>query len=247
MSVEKKKKKANKRKVLIYLSLLLIILGIVAGVGLKSSYFLISNIEVKGESIVTKEEVQVLSDLKDKNIFLINKDKVSELVKSNPYIENVNISRKLPSTVVIDVKEKKIGAIIKMKEGYVNIDEFGKMVQVVSKFPGGNLPELINTGVDKYTPNQNVFKKQEQINAFNKCSNAIASSKECTVFKKIDMTSPYDIKLYTQNETVISIGSVNNIEYKLGYAISILNSSQVKNQKGEIKILDSGSATFKKI
>ncbi|MEF9952666.1 MAG: cell division protein FtsQ/DivIB, partial [Clostridium sp.] len=150
-------------------------------------------------------------------------------------------------TIVIDVKEKKIGAIIKIKEGYVNIDEFGKMVQVVSKFPKGNLPELINTNVDKYTPSQNVFKKQDQINAFNKCVGVIASSKEASVFKKIDMTNPYDIKLYTQNETVVSIGSTNNIEYKLGYAISILKEPQVKNQKGEVKILDNGTATFKKI
>ncbi|MEG0370786.1 MAG: FtsQ-type POTRA domain-containing protein [Clostridium sp.] len=246
MSIAKKKIKANKRKVLVNLSLLFIILGVVAGVSLKSSYFLIKNIEVKNNNVISKEEIQVLSKLKDKNIFLLNKESTISDIKTNPYIGNAQISRKLPSTIVIDVSEKKIGAAIKLQEGYVNIDENGKMVQIVSKFPEGKLPILINVPVTGYVANGSVFKKEEQVNALRECVKVLSKGEINSMFSSLDVSDPFNVIFISPKGNIVNIGSVNNIEYKIGYAISILNSDEVKNQTGEIKILDNGRATFKK-
>ena len=246
MGKGKKVKKAYKRKILINLSILIIILGIVAGIGLKSSYFLIQKVEVTNNKIVTKEEIEILSKLKGKNIFLLNKENSINNIKTNPYIESVEIKRNFPSKVSVKVNEKKIGAFIKLNEGYVNIDDEGKMVQIVSESLEGKVPILKNIPINKYTPNEYVYNKVEQQEALKACLKLL-DLKECHgVFKELDISDPYNIKLTSSTEVEFNVGSKVNIDYKISYALSILNSNDIKNQKGYVKVLDDGTATFKK-
>lgn len=242
----KKAKKAYKRKILINLSILIIILGIVAGIGLKSSYFLIQNVEVKNNKIVTKEEVEVLSKLKGKNIFLLSKESIINNIKTNPYIESVEIKRNFPSKVSVKINEKKIGAFIKLNEGYVNVDNDGKMVQIVSEPLEGKVPELKSIPVNKYTPNQYVYNKVEQQEALKACLKLLDIDECHGVFSALDVSDPYNIKLISSTGSEFNVGSKVNLDYKISYAISILNYDEVKNQKGYIKVLDDGTATFKK-
>lgn len=243
--VKKKKKKAAKRKLLINLSLLLIILGIVAGVGLKSSYFLIKEVKVKNNKVVTKEEIQSLSNLKGKNIFLINKESISKGIKAHPYIDDVKLERGFPSSVTVDIKEKKISAGIKLKEGYVNVDENGKMVQKITNFPLGKLPLIENISAAEYKANANVYKDENQISALKECLAVIDNNQLNTVFAAVDVSDPFNIKLTTPSSIIVDVGSKNNINYKISLAISVLNSEEVKNKKGYMKVLDNGTATFK--
>ncbi|KMT21407.1 cell division protein FtsQ/DivIB [Clostridium cylindrosporum] len=246
MASGKSKKRAKKRKVLINLSLLLIILGIVAGVGLKSSYFLINDIKVNNNRVISKEEIEILAKLNGRNIFLLDKKAAISEIESHPYVESVKITRNFPSSVTVDVTEKKIGAVINLKEGYVNVDENGKMVQVVSKFPQGKIPILEKIPVTKYVPNGFVFDKEEQRRALKTCIQVLDNREINSVFTALDVSDPFNITFTTSNGTRINIGTESNIDYKIGLAISILNKDEVKNQKGYIKILGNGTAAFKK-
>lgn len=246
MASGKKKKKAYKRKILINLSLLIVIFGIVAGIALKSSYFLVTNVVIKNNKVVTKEEIKILSKLEGKNIFLLDKESTIKNIKQNPYIENVEVQRSIPSKVTLDIKEKKIGAVIKLDEGYVNVDDNGKMVQIVSKFPEDKIPMLVNVPVKKYIPSGEVYEKEEQKSALKACLKVLTLDEVNSVFSSLDVSDPHNITLTTSEGVRVNIGSQDNIEYKLGYAISILNKEEVKNQKGYIKVLDDGIATFKK-
>lgn len=241
----RKKRKKQKKKLLINLSLLLVIIGIVAGITLKSSYFFVGSVEVLNNNLATKEEIEKISKVNGKNIFLLNKENTVKEILKNPYIESAEITRKLPSKIIIDVKEKKIGAAIKLPEGYVSVDDKGKMVQIVSNFPEGKIPILKNVDVKKYVLNEDVIKDKTKQNALKECLKVLVIDKTKGIFSEIDVSDPFNILLFTNSGVEANVGGYSNLEYKISFLISVLNDEKYKGKKGYIKVLENGTGSFK--
>lgn len=241
----RKKRKKQKKKLLINLSLFLVIIGIVAGVTLKSSYFFVESIEVVNNSLVGKEEIKKISKAAGKNIFLLNKENTIKEILNNPYIESVEITRKLPSKIIIDVKEKKIGAAIKLSEGYVSIDDKGRMIQIVSNFPAEKIPILKNVDVKKYVLNEDVIKNKYKQDALKECLKVLVKDKTKAVFSEIDVSDPFNILFFTNSGIEANLGGYTDLEYKVSLLMSVLTEDRVKGKKGYIKVLDNGTASFK--
>ena len=56
-------------------------------------------------------------------------------LEENPYIQEAQVSRKLPSSIEIHVKERQEAAVIQMDQEYVVIDEGGFVLQIAEKAP----------------------------------------------------------------------------------------------------------------
>ena len=142
----KKKKKKNIKRIIILL-IFCILLGIVIFL-LNSSLFRISVIEINNNVKVTKEELEEIANFNSyKNIFWINSKKIENEIKSNnAYIENVNISRKLPNTAVITVKERVPKYMLQFADSYVYINNQGYMLEVSTE--NINLPIILGFKTD---------------------------------------------------------------------------------------------------
>lgn len=81
-----------------------------------SNVFRIKNIEISGNQ---KTETQTIENLieKNKNIFLFNSEKTEENILNNVFqISQVNINKKLPSALKIEIKEREPTAIVCQNE-----------------------------------------------------------------------------------------------------------------------------------
>jgi cell division protein FtsQ len=67
----------------------------------------VETIQISGQQRYTDEQVQEASGIQiGDNLFLLNKyDAAGKIVEALPYIEDTRINRKLPSTLMIEVKE----------------------------------------------------------------------------------------------------------------------------------------------
>ena len=214
---------------------------------MKSNYFIIKNIKVENNLFVTKDEISILSELKGNNIFLMDKTKIGKKISLNPYIEKIIIKRKLPSTVIIEVVEKKIKGIVRFKNGFINIDENGKMVQIVNQFPNGKIPLILGFKVDNYVPNEYLIKNDTlKFNALKAVLTTSNYKESKYYFYSIDIEDPYNIVYITNEKRIVKIGDWTNIEYKIAYTISILKNKSIMGLKGFIQIQPDGSAVFKK-
>ena len=126
-----KEKKSHKiLKIFIILFLLLISIVLI----LLSPLFNIKSIVVKNNNLVSKEEIISLSQINmDDNIFKYLNIDIMKNVEANPYIEEVNIIRKYPSQIIIEVQEREIEYILKINETYVYIDNQGYILEVTSE------------------------------------------------------------------------------------------------------------------
>ena len=132
--LEKKQEKRRKiSKILKYVFIVILILTAIV-LAMFSPLFNIKEIIVKGNEKISQNEIISLSQVKiDQNIFKLLKSKVADQIKENAYIDDVIISRNLPSKLVIEVKERKPAYMIEYAGSYVYIDKQGYILELTQQ------------------------------------------------------------------------------------------------------------------
>ena len=93
--------------------------------------FLIENIHITGNNILTKEDVlSSFQDLKNKNIFNIDLLQIHKILLLNKWIKDLEIKRILPNTIKIKITEQKAIAIWQTKSGNKLITQKGNVILV---------------------------------------------------------------------------------------------------------------------
>lgn len=135
-----KKKKRDRRKKrmnpLVKLLILVLIIGGTAGI-MSTSSFDVANFEIEGNSYYSDEEIMVMGDCKTGgNIFWgAGLSEIKERLSKDAYMEDVKVRRSLPSTVVIEITERKQTAAIVYGDNYVVIDQDGIVLRKTSVEP----------------------------------------------------------------------------------------------------------------
>lgn len=131
-----KKKKKRKKKHYFLKLLILIAFCVALYFFLHSSLFNVKSIKVSGSTHFTAEQIQKTAGLKTgENLFDFSAGDCEDRLEENPYIQEAQVSRKLPSSIEIHVKERQEAAVIQMDQEYVVIDEGGFVLQIAEKAP----------------------------------------------------------------------------------------------------------------
>lgn len=108
-----------------------------------SNVFIVKNIRVKGNKILTREEVLNLAGLKpSQRIFSIDLKEVEERIKANPFVKRVKVVRYLPSSLEISLIEREPIALFKLHP----VDVEGQLLPPLKGQRRLHLPLL--TGMD---------------------------------------------------------------------------------------------------
>ena len=143
-SKNKKTKKMSSGKKLI---LFLILIGIMLAILFSTSLFNIETINVSGNTIVSSEEIISLSGIqKHSNLFRINKSGAIANLKTNAYVEDVFISRKLPNQINIEIEERVPKYMLQFADSYVYVNNQGYMLEISNEKL--NIPILIGISTD---------------------------------------------------------------------------------------------------
>lgn len=232
---EKKRIKRNKRlKVFLSIFLFVALIGGSIIFALTSPIFNIKEIAVVNNEILSSETIISLSGLKpDENIFKFNKNDVLNKIKENPYIESVEIKRKLPSNIEIDVKERIPKFSIDYMEKYVYINNQGYLLEIAEESKdlpiiyGATMEEELNLG--KRLNNEDLDKLEDVIKIM---SSSIENGLEGKI-KSIDITDKNDYIIYIEEQQKkIHLGDVSNLSNKMLYILAIME--QETGKEGEI-------------
>ena len=230
-----KKKKAI-LKIVKVLTLIIVIIGVSIYVAL-SPLFNIKEINVTGNSKLSKEEIISLSELKtDENTFKVSKKNIKNKVKANAYIENVKIRRKLPDKVEIIVVERVATYMIPFANSYIYINNQGYMLEITSQ--KAEMPAIVGIS----TPEEELHEVQRLISEdLVKLGEVLqimesANANELVdLITKIDISNRQDYILTLEKEKkAIHLGDVSNLSTKMAYVKKILNDE--KGVEGEILV-----------
>ena len=121
---------------------------------LKLKFFQINTIEINGTNKIDKNEMlRELSFLYGKNIFLLNKIEIDNVLKKNNLIKETKITKYYPNKIKIELKESIfIALIIKEKKKFFLTDH-QKLVMYSENFNEKPLPTIYGVEGEKFFKN----------------------------------------------------------------------------------------------
>lgn len=195
-----------------------------------SPIFNITKINIIGNEKFEAEEYIDLSELKiDENIFNFSKSKVISKIKTNAYVEEVIIKRKLPSTIEITIKERKVTNIIPLEgEEFAYINNQGYILEKSKE----RLPLTAITGIStqaeniiegKRLDNEDLEKLQNVIQIKDAMNN-IDIDKELSAVN-VQSKSNYILTLEKEAKEV-QLGNTSNLSSKMLFLKFVLEEQE---------------------
>lgn len=227
---KKKKKKANVISKIIIV--LLIIIGIIIFAFI-SPIFNIKTIEINGNDKIDSSTIESLSGItKGRNIFKVSKKRVIDSIKENQYINKVTINRNLPSTLQIDVEERKVSYQIKVINSYVYIDYQGFILEISSIKENVPLVEGLTTEQDILLNGKRLANKDiEELRVILKIMENAKTAEIDNLISKITIkNNDYILELSKENKLVY-LGDATNLTNRMSYIKIILNMEKKKTGK----------------
>lgn len=224
-------KKKKRIKLMLKFTALLII--IIAGIifALVSPIFNIKEINVSNNNQINTETIISLSQLNlGQNIFKFNKNKVNKNIKTNAYIESVEIKRKLPNKVQIQIEERKQEYNVEFLNGYAYINNQGYILQISEEKQSLPTIQGISTPDEQIVEgnrlnSEDLEKLEVIIQIMNICKNYELDSK----ITNIDISTKDEYTLYLEEEKkTIYLGDKSNLSNKMLYVQVIIEENRGK-------------------
>ena len=235
---DQKIKKINRKKGIAGFIVLFLLLVSGTIYMLTTPMFNITNIEISGNEKNSVETYISLTkvELNTTNIFAITKNSITKNLKENSYVEKVTIKRKLPSTLQINIEERKVAYQVKYNNQYIYLDKQGYILEIadekenIVKIEG--LTNLENS-IDKSNrlDDEDLTKLNTIIKIINYCQyNSIDN--QITSINCKD-TSNYILTLEKEKK-IVYLGDATNLSERILWLKTLLEKE--KGNKGEIFI-----------
>lgn len=237
ISREERKRKKRIRRIKFFVKLFLLI-GIIAGgitFALTSPIFNIKDINVINNVTIPSDTIVSLSGLKSgENIFRFYKGDVINKIKENPYVESVEIHRKLPSMIEINVTERVATYNIDYMGKYAYINTQGYILEISNDSRNMPIIQGATTNEEEIVPgsrlNDEDLRRLEQVI---KIMNATKDSGLDGQVTSIDISDENEYSIYLNEEKKrVYLGDASNLSNKMLYVKAIME--QEKGKEGEI-------------
>lgn len=192
---------------------------------LRSSLFEVKQVVVKGNEHLSSEKIKALAEISPGiNIFKINLTRVSERIHLLPMVKKVKLTRKLPSTVVITIIERRPVGLLPQNDSFMEIDEDGVCLQKGKSSTYG-LPVI--TGVidplQKGLKNR-TFTPGQQI-----------KSTRLDLALKVIKTLPPEVlpilsEVNVEQQNQVNLFTLDGIQCRLGQATNIKEKGEILSQ-----------------
>ena len=242
IATEKKRRRQKRRMIT---SVVLVITAITCFALSFTSIFTVDSIEVKGNQHYSAEEIISMGHaVPGKNlIYQTGKKEIQEYLEMNPYIKSADVKRKLPSTLVISVKERTQLMALKYDDDYLILDREGILLQKSRTKPkltivDGNVITKIKLGETLGTENEELMEKTT------KFIRAMADND--LYYVKVDLSDSSTARAYVY-DTLLVRGNYDVLmeNMKNGRLHSVLDklfSDSIR--RGTITFTEDGTASF---
>lgn len=243
----KRQKKRRKRKLFIRSFLLIALLATVGGVLLfLTPWFNVAQIDVIGNSQVQTDSIIAQSGVYyGANIFKLSTSYACEKISQMPYIKSVQVKRKLPNKIEINVQESHVAACVANNGGYVTIDEDGKCLEIISQ-PPENCMQILGFELKEFKPGQKIkVDVDEKFDIIILCISEFEKNEILSSVTSLDITNTVDVKFTYKNRLTVFCGDLNNINRKLLTFNEIAFNQLSPNARGEIDLRIDGKFYYR--
>ena len=222
-----------------------LIVAIILSVGVVLSLtvlFKTQRYEVAGTERYTAEELTEVCGIHEgENIFLAPKSPAERRIKNKfPYVEDVDVTFKIPDTIKINITEADEGYLIKTSDTeYTLISTKGRILDKVEDISGYDLPIFIGPSPSSGEIGDYVEYEDETVmKIINKISSTFAENGYQGI-TEIDATNPANVSFTYDGRIKVKLGLPEDLSYKVRTAMTIINENIDINTTAKIEgVLD---------
>ena len=240
MSKKKKRRKSTSAAIYIPVATLLIIFLATFGT---SAFFKIVKIEVGGAEIYGVAEIIRISGIApgDNMILVDTIDAQRRIYSAMPIISEVIITRAMPDTIRIDVKESTPLAFLKYQGEILILDSAGRVIYRIDNAPGGLIEVRGISPADaaEGNPLKAVSGGETQLNYMTEILSAIEKAEIQTGVSYIDVTNIAGISFGYLGRFTVVLGGPDGARHKLSRlpeAVAEVEASVAFDATGRYKI-----------
>ncbi|MDD4170037.1 MAG: FtsQ-type POTRA domain-containing protein [Desulfotomaculaceae bacterium] len=224
----------TRKKWNIYESIFWVLIFLMTGfILLRSPLFEVRQVLVSGNQFLLEEKIRTVAGIGiGINIFKLNLTAVEENLRLMPMIKEVQVTRALPATVQITIKERRPLGLLSTGEGFIEVDEEGVCLQKAGVSTPG-LPVITGASVEQSTPGE-VVKAERLDDALTVISSLPDDA--LSILSEVHVDLDHQIKVYTMEGFQCRLGQATEIAEKGALLALVLQ--EIKKQGAKVDYID---------
>lgn len=189
--------------------------------------FKISSIEITGDKVY--DDAHILSvcgcSTGDNLFFLSTADKEEKLREELPYIGAVKLIRHFPSKLEIHITGAQVVSCVSSGGAWLYVSGNGKILERKNNPKPGvmQVAGLDSLNVDPGLSLSTTEENQGKLKAYEEIAAKLVELDAAGKFSKLDLTDPYDIRLWYEDRVELKLGSAASLAYKVEFGCTILS------------------------
>ena len=225
------------KKVMLAILTIIVILGIFSVLAF-TVFFKIDEVTVEGKTRYADEEIIKASQINTgDNLLLFNTGKAADnIMNTFPYIETVDVEKKLFNSINIKVTQAKPAKIVENEGKYVVLSKKGKIIEINDK-KKYDVPAIYGAKLKNVKLSSKVNFKDENLKKYlDKVLNALDENDMIKEVSTVDISDTSGIKIIKKNGFRIIIGNFENVDYKIKTAAYIIKNNVKANAMGTLDV-----------
>ena len=192
-----------------------------------SSFFSITQIQVEGSTTLDAQRIIELSNVQlGDNIFSVDRGRTVQRIQLEPRVKTVEISRRLPHTLLIQVTEREAVAYMLANGKLLALDETGQVLQRYESWSNLDLPLISGVDLLEYGSLPGVTIGGAGMEAALEILGALPEDAED--IGEINVANPQFIKLYTVSGIEVRLGDSRDFADKYLVYSSIIQDNRME-------------------
>ena len=239
-------RKTVKRR--LFTILLLVFLCVVFLIIAIAVFFRVSDIEIRGNSYYKDQDIIDASGIEyGKNIYLVDSSDVSDrIVEGFPFVKKVDLSRKVPSTVVLELECEDpmccveiAGEYFLVSRGLHVLERLDNADDLAARYPG--VKRLIVSGVSEMIVGRDArFDKDAYAADLNTIMDTVSASDIFEGVTTVDVSDRFNITLIYAHTVKATLGGTDDLELKLRFLAEIIKDSGTSGGTIDIESVEMG-------
>lgn len=228
-----REKKARRKHLMVAFAFFIIIALITLAIMCFTVFFPIKKINVSGSEIYTKSQIIKASKLStEDNLFVVSENEIENNIRKKlPYIDDVQLKRRLPDAVILTVTDAKEYAYFQSDENFYILSENGYVLKKQETIPE-NVFEIICGGIKGKVGEKATYENSTEEELVGLLIKNL--SKANLNIDKIDVSKSLEITVEVEGRFTVLFGSSEYIAEKSAHLASMIES--INDRSGKINL-----------
>ena len=222
------------------------VLMLLIWLGLKQWVFLVRNVEVTGTASVSQQDVVRLSGIRlGSRMDQVDLTAVSNNVESTGKLAFVGVSRRYPSTLVLEVRERSQDAIVLLAGKIIALDSDGYVVSAGESVPDETLPYVMGLKPSTFRLGQRLNAPDAQLDAMKAVLEVLKAQNAVEYVSELNVEDVNDLRILTRKGMTVLLGDSSQMNAKIAWMVGALRDLESRGENlGRLDVSSGNKADF---